>query len=152
MGFFKDLQSYDVCLDVADILDWLLTEHRFDSPNWNQTMKGRFTKRLKRLEGFDGDRFAKKDRGHPYPRMASARNRKRKPLAVFSSRRSLGEDFVRHVRNGIAHGHATCYTANRVPYVEIRDYNRGSQTAFVAMPIEYLGRIRRIYVEVEEGR
>ena len=56
------------------------------------------------------------------------------------------------MRNEIAHGHATCYTDNCIPYVEIRDYNKGSQTAFVAMPIEYLGRIRRFYLEVEEGR
>ena len=109
-----------------------------------------------RLNGFSKATFKKKVSTESYPKLRTKRNRHRKPFAMFSSSGSLGQDFVRHIRNGIAHGHAEVYKAAGVDYVEITDYMKGKdtdpiQTAYIAIPLSYLDSILRLYREVEEG-
>ncbi len=70
------------------------------------------------------------------------------PIAVFSAK-SLGEDFVRHLRNGIAHGHVKCLRIDTSTYVELTDSYQNKQTAYVLMPMSCFGQIREVYCEIE---
>ena len=110
--------------------------------------KSKFTKRVKRLNGFGDTTFMKKTNDIAYPVIQTKRNRKRKPYALFSSSGSLGQDFVRHVRNAIAHGRVEVYKSNGSDYLEMTDIGTHGQTAYIAMPVNYLHSLYRIYLEV----
>lgn len=146
---FHDVESKHLEPNWAFIIDWLFDETRFESDSWNSNAKGRFTRAISSSRFFDESSFGKKTRVHKYPIYNSKRNRKKKPFAVFSSRESLGVDFLKHIRNGIAHGNAEWYTANGKDYIQIRDSHNGHQTGFIAIPISYLNEFRLIYVNIE---
>ena len=93
--------------------------------------------------------FARKTGGNVYPEIRSKRNRKRQPYAIFSSSGSLGQDFIRHIRNGIAHGQAEFYKVKEADYIQIIDKGAKGQSAFIAMPISHLERIHQIHQEID---
>lgn len=146
---FQDLSRRGLPPELPCLLDWLFDDKRFQGDCWDQTAKATFTKRIRGLEGMGIGAFNRKSKSLRYPVFASKRNRKKKPLAVISSSGSLGVDLVRHIRNGLAHGSAEIYTANALDFIEVKDFSRKGQTAYIAVPLSYLFRIYRIYKEIE---
>ena len=152
-SFFTGLHEFGYLPSLAAVFDWLFSEHRFDGAIWNSNAKGRFTKELKRLDGFGSSSFLTKSAMNEYPVLKDRRNRKRKPYALFSSGGSIGESFVRHIRNAIAHGHAELYKVKGCLYIQMTDYDvRGNQTAYISMPLAYLNDIRIIYSNLEKSQ
>lgn len=150
--FFILLQTYNqFSQKLADALDWFLDDARFQNHKWDKTAKNIFTKKLKKIDGFTNQALLKKTKRVQYPKMNSKANHKKKPYAVFSSYNSIGEDFVRHIRNGIAHGNISIYqvTKNKTKefFVQIQDFYHSKQTAFIAMPLDYLTTIKQVFEE-----
>lgn len=146
--FFQQTITDRLLSDAPAVFDWLLSDERFTDSNWDSIKKSKFTKRVKRLNGFGDTTFMKKTNDIAYPVIQTKRNRKRKPYALFSSSGSLGQDFVRHVRNAIAHGRVEVYKSNGSDYLEMTDIGTHGQTAYIAMPVNYLHSLYRIYLEV----
>jgi len=146
-SFFKEVEARQALPNAAAIFDWLLDDNRFQGNSWTKNNKAKFTKQVKRLDGFSDKAFRKKTSNEAYPAACGGkRNRRMKPYALFSVGSSLGVDFVRHIRNAIAHGHINLYTSGNQTYLEAIDYSRNkAQSSYIAMPITYLESIFNIY-------
>ncbi len=151
-SFFQQVDEKKLLEDAPALYDWLVDDARFTGTPWDAVSKGRFTKKLKRLEGFGDRTFKRKTNADSYPVIRTKRNRKRTPFALFSCDGSEGQEFVRHVRNAIAHGQVEIYMVNGKAYAELRDFGKYGQTSYIAMPVGYLDSIYRIYREVEVGK
>ena len=74
---------------------------------------------------------------------------------------SVGESFVRHIRNGIAHGNTEIVRQKQdenkdaITILEIYDYKifkgNHTQTAYIKMPVNELVDIYRLYIEIQEN-
>jgi hypothetical protein len=149
-AFFRTAIGDHLLNDAPAILDWLFDDKKFNNKHWTMGTKRKLTNRISKLDGFSPSAFAKKTGGNEYPKIQSKRNRKRQPYAIFSSSESLGQDFIRHIRNGIAHGQAEFYNVKGVSYIQITDKGTKGQSAFIAMPISHLERIYQIYQEINK--
>lgn len=157
-NFFQKVMDERLLDNLPAILDWLFDDKKFDGPAWTAGTKRKFTNKVLKLEGFSKATFKKKTNGDSYPKAHVKCARPQKPYAMFSSNTSLGQDFVRHIRNGIAHGRATPFKSGGKDYVEITDWGTRRtkngdrvQTAYITIPLSHLNSILRIYREVEQG-
>lgn len=65
---------------------------------------------------------------------------------------SESRDFIRHIRNGIAHGKTKIVRKNAKLWVEIKDNNtKKQQTAYLFMPIQYIYNVHKYYVEIDKS-
>ena len=71
-------------------------------------------------------------------------------MALFSNGQSECKDFIRHIRNGIAHGNTSCIKQNDELYIEIKDYDStgNKQTAYLFIPINYITETHKLYKDV----
>ncbi len=58
-SFFQQVDEKKLLEDAPVLYDWLFNDARFTGTPWDAVGKGRFTKKLKCLEGF-GDRTFKR--------------------------------------------------------------------------------------------
>jgi hypothetical protein len=149
-AFFRTAIGDHLLNDAPAILDWLFDDKKFESKHWTRGAKRKLTNQISELYGCPSSIFARKTGGNVYPEIRSKRNRKRQPYAIFSSSESLGQDFIRHIRNGIAHGQAKFYNVKGVSYIQIADKGTKGQSAFIAMPTSHLERIYQIYQEIDK--
>ena len=149
--FFKNLVHEKLIVSWASILDWLLSEHRFAKENgWTKDLVNRFTKRIKKLPHIGSDNFVYDSIKNLHFPTKSTQDNSIKLL--IGKKVSIGRDLVRHIRNGIAHGNCTLKKIKGTLYIEILDYNsKGTQTAYIFLPIEYISMICEIYFEIEKG-
>lgn len=144
-NFFTQMitkQEYD---KWASILDWLFDDNRFSKEKgWEKGRVTKFTKQAKRQLGFSDNNFIKvpvKDE------KLKSDMPKDSQIVVMVSSESQGRDFIRHIRNGIAHGHVDFFKHH--PWLEITDYNKQQQpTARIIMPVEYIVKLYKIYNEI----
>lgn len=153
-SFFTEIFEHELLTKAPIVFDWLFDEKKFESPAWNAKKKAKFTKSLKRLEGFGKGNFRKSEKMEKYPDVLPECGEQPIPFALFSSSNSVGQDFVRHVRNAIAHGNAEIRKVKGSYFCEFRDYQAGRkmQTAYIAIPANYLERIYKSYKDVEKER
>ena len=148
--FFSRLLEESPGEEAACILGWLLNDDKFNGSIWDKASKTEFTSRIRSLEGFgDSKWFSKKSKSVGYPTSASQFGGNLRPYALFSSGSSLGQDFVRHIRNGVAHGHVRCLTNGNTNYIELTDWGSKGQSAFVLMPLSYIKDIFLIYRQMD---
>lgn len=150
-GFFRQTLDGHLLNDAPSLFDWLFDDEKFEGSKWDANAKRKFTNKIQRIDGFGKSTFKKKTRRDAYPEIRTTRNRLRKPYALFSSGGSMGQDFVRHIRNGIAHGHVDLYKVNGTDYVQLTDKGRNGQTSYIVMPLTYLETIHRLYMETEDS-
>ena len=64
--------------------------------------------------------------------------------------KSEGRDWVRHIRNAIAHGNVNVRKIKGEPILEMRDFqpDKKKQTAYILIPICYLDLIKKAYKNV----
>ena len=150
--FFQNVMGEHLLNSAPAMFDWLFDDGKFDGPIWSTGTKRKFSNRVMKLEGFGKTTFKRKTARESYPETRAKRNRPKKPYAIFSSGGSLGQDFVRHIRNGIAHGNARLFKSGTVDYIEIYDYgSKEQQTAYIVMPLVNLSRIYSIYLDVSKS-
>ena len=171
MKFFKTLSDRDLFGDYAEALDWFLWECKFEVyfrpvideseieslPLWdNKNRIAAFTRALHKMEGFSENRFfhrAKRDLD--FPQKGDYR-RYSVPTIFIANGSSEGRDWIRHIRNGIAHGHIEVYDREGSLVLEILDFGKpedgnDGQTSYMLIPLSYLNEISKVYHEKEES-
>ena len=75
-------------------------------------------------------------------------------IKVLSGRHGgEAKDWVRHIRNGIAHGKTRMIKESDELWIEIKDYNKsGDQTAYMYFPISYVCKTFEIYKEIDKHK
>lgn len=152
---FKELVSSNLIIDWAETLDWLFDDGKFSAKNgWNRGYTGQFAKKILKFEGFSKEEtFITGAAKHlKFPLSGTKR---KEPYVVLSERDGIAKDFVRHVRNGIAHGLTNTYKNNKgILYIEIIDYSdkdKENQSAYLAFPISYITKSHKAYQDVEKS-
>ncbi len=134
----------------AKLLDWLFDDKRFSvDRGWTSGYVGTFIKKVKRIPN-----LGEKEYIYDSIKNINFSSCKSQGLMIAHTKGD-GEsrDFVRHIRNGIAHGKTRLLKPNGVLYIEILDYNKsGEQTAYMFMPIDYIAKIYDIYKQVEKSK
>ena len=69
---------------------------------------------------------------------------------------SIGKDFIRHIRNGIAHGQTKIIKRENTLYIEILDFkdkdkSLDKQTGYIYIPLSYVVDIYKIYSEIQKS-
>lgn len=153
MNLFSQLSEMRLIEEWVPVLDWLLDDSRFSAEHgWNQQKKTSFTNEVKKR--FDNNWIITKLKDatwEPQPQMTH--------YVKMTKYGSVGESFVRHIRNGIAHGNTEIVRQKQdenkdaITILEIYDYSEGNQaqTAYIKMPINELVDIYRLYIEIQEN-
>lgn len=151
MRFFKALYEYNLYSKYAEILDWLLSDGKFDSSIWDNKNKVQaFTKAFYKFDGFTKDHsFHASMKNLAFP-CAGSYDKQPVPTIYMSAGESYARDLLRHIRNGIAHGKAEVYAVKTELLIELLDFGKESsqengQTAYMVLPLEYIEKIYELY-------
>lgn len=149
MKLFQGLVEYQQIEKWVPLLDWLLSNERFsEQKGWDSNKKRTFTTRIKKLSGISKETW----RVEPAKKAVWAFDKTDCVQIVMNSDSSEGESFIRHVRNGIAHGSVRILNRQSTLYLDIEDYKddkHQKQTAHIWMPIDFLFDVYHLYEEVE---
>lgn len=143
---FVDLVDNGLINSWGNLLDWLFDDQKFD--NWTPDLLKKYIKKLKRLPNLSNSNY-KYDFSInlPFPKKMTRQKIK------FLSGKHDGEarDWVRHIRNGIAHGKTRIIKEPDELWIEIKDYNKsGNQTAYIYFPISYICKTYELYKEIDK--
>lgn len=139
--------------DLYKALDWLFDDDKFSNNVWgtNDTrmIKTQRTKRLtaelKNQLQFDENNFIYYNVNKDDP-VFNNRNRRRTFVAFVNSD-SICKEFIRHIRNAIAHSN-TRFTGRN--YIELKDFDKsGQQTAYMYIPEDCIISIYNCYKRVK---
>lgn len=144
--FFSFLAQHGMLNELANTLDWLVDEQKFAGDDWDSSRKTTFSRTIHGTLFPNPYVFESKSRERDFP---DANTCIETPYALFAGK-SMSDDFIRHIGNGIAHGHARGHMIGNEAYVETKDYHSGRQTAHILIPIEYLNSIYQIYLGMDE--
>lgn len=145
---FVNLVNAGLINSWASILDWLFDDEKFDG--WTPNLLGRYIKKLKKLPGLGENRYK-----YDAIKNLSFPKRLTKQKIKFLSGRHDGEakDWVRHIRNGIAHGKTRIIRETDELWIEIKDYSKsGDQTAYIYLPISMIFKTFGIYNEINKQK
>lgn len=134
----------------ARALDWLFDDERFSTERgWTSGYVGAFTKKIKKLP-----MIGKNNYSYDAIKNLDFSNIDSNNIQIIHSKGDTeGRDFVRHIRNGIAHGRNEVRKFNGTDYIRILDYNRkNEQTAFIYVPLSYILDIYKAYKDVEKSK
>lgn len=156
--FFNQLVEENLITEWAETLDWLFDDLKFSKErNWNSGYTGQFTKRLKRLHGLDKENYIYKNNSTiDFPSLMENNRNNRVPMIVMVQGDSAARDFIRHIRNGITHGHTLIFKVSDVLYIEILDFSGKpksiqKQTAYICIPLSYITTSCQIYNEINRA-
>lgn len=144
MNLFKYLLEGNLS-SYGRIIDWWLSERKFS--DWDKKEITRFTKKLHNMKGFSKERDLKycAVKNLAFPKKAS-----RYPQVWMAKGGAEGRDWVRHIRNGIAHGNVTVRMIKGECVLEILDFHSDekTQTAYILIPLDYLEFIKKAYDDI----
>lgn len=147
-NFFQKIVDYQLFNEWAETLDWLVDDNKFDETiGWTSGYIGSLSKKIQKLDGFSKDKtychLAIKNLSFPMQTTNAV-------VALFSNGNSECKDFIRHIRNGIAHGKTNCMKHNNELFIEIKDYDSSgsNQTAYFFFPIRYITQTHKLYKDV----
>lgn len=151
MRFFKALNDYNLYYKYAEILDWLLSDGKFDVSIWDNKNKVQaFTKAFYKFERFSKEQsFHQSKKSLSFP-CSGSYSQLYVPSIYMSAGESYARDLLRHIRNGIAHGNARVYDFENELLIELLDFGKESiydngQTAYMLLPLEYIEKIYELY-------
>lgn len=144
-GFYKEIYSKENIKIWLDYFDWLFDEHKFDI--WDSNDFGMLTRKIKLR--FPNNSFYEgsiKNIKRFFPQ-----SNKRNIYVVMQKNRSVSESFVKHIRNGFAHGNVV-FKKNR-KFIEIKDYftkdsryaKKGDLSAYMLLPEDFLFDLMKNY-------
>lgn len=142
MKLFKCIHDKDLFVDYAEAFDFVFSEEKFDSSLWDNRNKVRsFTNGLHKFNGWNNHTLQYgPSKEMSFPSMGSWKSL-HGPCVHMSCGTSEGRDFLRHLRNGIAHGRNEVHSKDGELYLELADYKDAScktQTAYLLIPLSYL--------------
>lgn len=149
--FFQQLMQESLIVDWAETLDWLLDDNRFDkNEGWTCQYVGSFTKKIKKMPGFSSETFIYATKAEV---VFPDSDDKKYPFVVMKKDDGQGRNFIRHIRNGIAHGKAEVFKRDGKLLIRIIDYGKvGVQTAYICMPVDYIKEAHKFYRDVEKSK
>ena len=116
---FHDLAKNNRLTERAEKLDWLFDESKFFlKEKWTQGRITRLTKRIQEIMYAEIGKGIQECTGKGLDSLSIDKGHS---CAYRTSPNSISRDFIRHIRNGIAHGHCTLYKKNKRYFVEIID-------------------------------
>ena len=153
MNLFSRLSEMRLIEEWVPVLDWLLDDSRFSAERgWNQQKKTSFTNEVKKRFNNWIITKLKDATWEPQPQKTH--------YVKMTKDGSVGESFVRHIRNGIAHGNTEIVRQRQdenkaaITLLKIYDYkiSKGTQnqTAYIKMPVNELVDIYKLYIEIQE--
>jgi hypothetical protein len=153
-GFFTYLSKKGIFGEWASVLDWFLSSKHFDSDKWDDYISV-FTKNVKKIKCIENAEIKYDVAGKL--KFPAKRPKSTKIIhAKTKDKRNgggLGRDFVRHIRNGIAHGRLEIIPINKEDFIEIKDYSNDKleqQTAYIFVPRDCLIEIYMKYLKLKE--
>lgn len=149
-NFFCDLVDCNLIKEWAEILDWLFDENRFSKEQgWSSGYVGKFTKKVNCLPMMSNNKKVSALKNLEFPKKTTSNL----VMVIMGKSGSEGKDIVRHIRNGVAHGHVRIKNCKSQLWIEIEDFNRNKQqTAYLFFPIDYIKKIHQIYCEIEKSK
>ena len=149
MNLLTYLDKQGILSSYAQTIDWWLAEGKFKG--WDARKVSAFTGKLHKLPKINTANIHHGARkGLAFPKKAS-----KYPQLFLAKDVSEGRDWIRHIRNAIAHGNTS---ARKHPdgtlLVEMKDYKSDgiTQTAYILIPIDYLKAIKEHYEKVKKSR
>ena len=144
-NLLRSLEKKNLLYKYIDDIDWFLNGKFFEpSHRWTKKRKDSFTRRISKLIEKECQTGSASTLD-----FTPINHHSKQKKTVFTDGNGKGLSFLKHIRNGIAHGHANLYFP-KTPYIEIRDYQKsGEQTAYFYIPLDYLTKIIKIYRFVE---
>ena len=150
---YREINDGRLSDDFYEALDWLFDDDKFSNSVWgkNDTSNikakrtNRLTAELKNQFQFDENNFiyhnVNKDDS-----IFNNRNRRRTFVAFVNSG-SICKEFIRHIRNAIAHSNTRFKGRN---YIELKDFDKsGQQTAYMYIPEDSIISIYNCYKRVK---
>lgn len=143
---FDGLVNEGLMREWASLLDWIFDDEKFS--NWTSGYVGSLSKKIKKMPNLNKKNYlydsAKK---LPFDKKPDDKSIK----VLLGKKDGVAKDFIRHIRNGIAHGKTNIIKKAGVLYIEIVDYSKGNQTAYIFMPISYITEIHKLYNNVKKS-
>ena len=136
----------------APALDWYLSPKHFEHENW-KTYISVFTKRIKRLDYLKNVEIKYGKEGTLTFPAKTPKSTRIILEQTSKDSKSVGKDFVRHIRNGIAHGRAKFLKIRDDDFVEIKDYSddkQTRQTAYILVHRDCLISIYDLYLDIKK--
>lgn len=157
-NFFHKLFSENIVEEWTLALDWIFDDNKFSKDNnWNRGYTGSFTSKVKKLKYLSNDEKRVKYGKINYTDLdKKIKENKNKcyPYLIFNGQNCFAKDLIRHIRNGIAHGHSSISKVRDELYIEIMDYKSDSlklQTAYIYIPLSYILEFNRIYNNINKS-
>lgn len=144
--FFRDLVNRSLINEWAENIDWILNDNKFCK--WEKKEKIKYTKLVKqylKTSNIDYKLFT----------IDKLKNiHINKSLYVYmNSNSSESLELIRHIRNGIAHGHCNINKINNELCLLIFDFkSRDVISARLCIPIKVISDLRLLYKKVMKGR
>ena len=161
-NFFKNIyrriNDNRISSGIIEALDWLFDDKKFDETIWQQVIIDRKGKKRYRTEclnkeimkdcSFNNNNYIYGKHDDIHEKMIN--HNTRGTYIVFDQSEPVCIDFIRHIRNGIAHSN----TKFSDEFIEILDYkSKGrTQTAYIYMKIENIIKIHKCYKLVKTMR
>lgn len=152
MNLFSFISQNRNNKEDASFFDWLFAD-KFDKNLWsNQNRVQSMAKRIRKLNGLRREDFICDALKRITLPEAGTFKSQRCPTILFGEGDGEARGWIRHIRNGIAHGNCHAVLINGEPCLELLDFSDDShrnQTAYILVPLEYLFETKRIYDELE---
>lgn len=149
MNLLSYLEKQKIISAYTSSLDWWLTEGKFQG--WDARKVAAFTGKLHKLPGLNtSDIHHGARKNLKFPKKAS-----KYPQLYLSKDVSEGRDWIRHIRNAIAHGNTTVKKhKDGTIILEMKDFktDQTTQTAYILIPIVYLNEIKKKYDAIKRSR
>ena len=143
---FTELVNEGLFNEWASLLDWFFDEKKFDG--WSRNQVSMLTKKIKKIPGLGKETYQNDSLKNLSFKKFSSNNHL---TIVFGPKGNESKSLIRHLRNGIAHGHAKIKKNKGIPWIELEDFNSNDQqTAYIYMPIDYIVQIHKLFVEVSK--
>ena len=129
------------------LFDWLFDDRKFE--NWSPSQVKKLTEKIWVANGFSKNNFVKAKGNKDFPQSCP-----QKPIVIICENNG-SKDIIKHIRNGIAHGHVNFKKNNQ--FILLKDYytrdsknhKKGDLSALFFVPESFVLEMYRLYKEIE---
>ena len=147
MNLFTFLEQNNLIREYCSFFDWLFTD-KFDQEVWNANRVRVLAKHIQGFEGVSGNSIIYDAQIRLTFPTAGQYKRFKAPTIIMGKGDSVARDWVRHIRNGVAHGNCRAISINGKRYVELLDYRddkHNQTTAYMFIPLDFLMKTKSVY-------
>lgn len=149
MNLLTYLERESILSSYVGAIDWWLAEGKFRG--WDARKVAAFTRKLHNFSGLNiADIHHGSLKNLKFPKKV-----RKYPQLYLSEGISEGRDWIRHIRNAIAHGNVTIKRhSDGTILAEMKDYklDQITQTAYILFPLVYLNDIKTRYEMIKKSK